>query len=106
MIKIWLDRNQAGELFRLKVTGHAESGPHGQDIVCAGVSALTQTSLLGLIHYLQHAVKYEIKSGYLMFELEESPTEQTQAVLETLVLGLSEMAQNYPQNIQIHERRR
>ena len=30
------------------ITGHAEAGPYGQDIVCAGVSAIMQTTLLGL----------------------------------------------------------
>ena len=39
MIRVRHD--QAGDLHRLTVTGHADYGPHGADIVCAGVSALT-----------------------------------------------------------------
>ena len=32
----------------IDVNGHANYAPHGQDIVCAGVSAIVQTTLLGL----------------------------------------------------------
>lgn len=32
----------------IKVKGHAGYAPHGQDIVCAGVSAILQTAVLGL----------------------------------------------------------
>lgn len=106
MIKIWAERNDEGQLNRVKVTGHAKAGKHGQDIVCAGVSALTQTALLGLLEYLHHDVKYSIKPGYLLIKLEESPNEQTQTLLETMLLGLKGMAQEYEKNILIHERRR
>ena len=33
---------------QIDVSGHANAGPYGQDIVCAGVSALTLTLLWGL----------------------------------------------------------
>ena len=33
------------------VEGHAEFAPHGQDIVCAGVSAIVQAAILGIEHY-------------------------------------------------------
>lgn len=32
----------------IDVNGHANYAPHGQDIVCAGVSAILQTTILGL----------------------------------------------------------
>lgn len=32
----------------IKVDGHANYGAHGSDIVCAGVSAILQTAVLGL----------------------------------------------------------
>ncbi|MDN3536947.1 ribosomal-processing cysteine protease Prp [Limosilactobacillus fermentum] len=35
------------------MTGHAESGPDGQDIVCAAVSALTITTVNGLERVLK-----------------------------------------------------
>lgn len=32
----------------LTVSGHSEAAPKGQDVICAAVSAITQTALLGL----------------------------------------------------------
>lgn len=32
----------------IEVDGHADYAPHGQDIVCAGISAIIQTCALGL----------------------------------------------------------
>lgn len=49
MIKVKIFRNSTGKINGFKVTGHGvDMAPHGQDIVCAGVSALTQTAILGV----------------------------------------------------------
>lgn len=32
----------------ITLNGHANSAPYGQDLVCAGVSTLVQTMILGL----------------------------------------------------------
>jgi uncharacterized protein YsxB (DUF464 family) len=53
MIKIKIVRNSDQAMIGFSVTGHANTGPHGQDIVCAGVSALTQTAVLGLDRQLK-----------------------------------------------------
>ena len=47
--------------------GHANSAEYGQDIVCASVSGISQTILLGLIDILDDNIKYKILSGYLFF---------------------------------------
>jgi uncharacterized protein YsxB (DUF464 family) len=38
---------QPGNLV-IKAVGHANYAPHGQDIVCASISAILQTAVLGL----------------------------------------------------------
>jgi len=40
-------RSRNGEM-EIYAVGHANSGPVGQDIVCAAVSAIMQTAALGL----------------------------------------------------------
>lgn len=32
----------------INITGHAEYAPNGQDIVCAAISAISHTTILGL----------------------------------------------------------
>lgn len=105
MIKVKLVRNPAGLMTAFSVTGHAHTAPRGQDIVCAGVSALTQTAFLGLSQHLERQVSFVMKSGELALEIAE-PDELTSAILETMVLGLQEIAQNYPTSVQIKEHRR
>lgn len=40
MIRAHFQRDDAGDFQSFRITGHAESAPHGEDLVCAGVSAL------------------------------------------------------------------
>lgn len=40
MIHAHFQRNNAGDFESFRVTGHADSAPYGEDLVCAGVSAL------------------------------------------------------------------
>ena len=46
MIKINVSA-ESGQM-TIEVKGHAMYGAHGRDIVCAGVSAILQTAVLGL----------------------------------------------------------
>jgi len=46
MIRIVVHRDEDGDT--LTINGHANFAPHGKDIVCAAVSAIYQTAILGL----------------------------------------------------------
>lgn len=46
MIKVNVKMN-SGDIV-IDVKGHAGYAPHGQDIVCAAVSAILQTAVLGI----------------------------------------------------------
>ena len=81
------------------VRGHSKTAPHGEDIVCAGVSAITQTALLGLGKHLKRNVVYSVKSGDMFAELKDAPDELTDAVLQTMCLGLKEIVKLYPKSV-------
>jgi len=83
------------------VTGHANTAPHGRDIVCAGVSALTQTAILGLGEHLKKKIKYKAESGDLFVDMEDAPDELTDAILKTMKLGLIEIEKLYPKVVKI-----
>lgn len=85
------------------VTGHANTAPHGHDIICAGVSALTQTALLGLGEHLKKNIDYKADSGDLFLNLKDEPDELTDAILKTMKLGLNEIAKLYPKIVKIKE---
>lgn len=46
MIHVMVDLK--GETKTLRISGHANFAPKGRDIVCAAVSAIFQTAILGL----------------------------------------------------------
>ena len=48
MTHIDVKRNRLGQIVECYFRGHAEAGPYGEDIVCAAISMLSQTSILGL----------------------------------------------------------
>lgn len=104
MIKIDIYRN-AQAITGFCVSGHADAAPHGQDIVCAGVSSLTQSAVLGVTEYLQRKVKVAVDPGKLVLELQETDS-LTSAILETMLLGLTEIAKLYPKFVRIKEHRR
>ena len=49
MIRIKMEKDRQGRLCGFIVEGHADYAEEGSDIVCAAVSALTQTALLGIM---------------------------------------------------------
>lgn len=37
-----------GDTMKIEISGHANYAPKGQDIVCAAISAIAETAVLGL----------------------------------------------------------
>lgn len=106
MIKIEIVRNSDQAMVGFSVTGHANTAPHGHDIVCAGISALTQTAVLGLDRQLKKKIHLDIASGKLKMNLLDNPDALTNAVLETMLIGLTEIGNINPHCVRILERRR
>jgi uncharacterized protein YsxB (DUF464 family) len=106
MIRVKIFRNGAGEITGFAITGHANTAPRGQDIVCAGVAALSQTAVLGLDRHLKRKINVDQADGRLVLELSDPPDTATAAILETMLLGLKEIAQLSPYRVHIAEHRR
>jgi uncharacterized protein YsxB (DUF464 family) len=90
------------DLEEIWVIGHANTAPHGQDIVCAGVSALAQSILYGLNEHTKARFTHEAKPGYIHVKM-LSQNERARALLGTLVSGLVQMALAYPNTIKFKE---
>ena len=109
MIIVEFYRNKENYIKRYRITGHADYGPHGEDIVCAAVSVLGQTSLLSLgkVLGLEKELKYKIdeKTGLLDVklprEIDDLLLEKTQIVLDTLEIGIKYLRDSYPEYIKL-----
>jgi uncharacterized protein YsxB (DUF464 family) len=103
MINIEITRNSDNAVEMVKVSGHAHFAPHGEDIVCAGVSSLVQSAIMGLERHLKRDIKLHQTKDEFAAELVEKPDELTQAILETMCLGLLEIAGLYPKSVRIRD---
>ena len=106
-------RRADGTLTGYRAQGHTGYAEAGSDIVCAAVSALTQTTLNGLKSVLKAPVVYEIDDqsalleAYLAPEATDTQVEQAQLLLRTLLEGLEAIQRSYPRNVRIiYEERR
>jgi len=90
-----------GYIQGFEAKGHAESGPKGKDIVCAAVSVLTDSVFLGLDRHLHRAMDWSADSGDISIRLKEAPDALTEAILATMVLGLTEIQKIYPDRLRI-----
>jgi len=93
-------------LVGFEVQGHAGFGPYGQDIVCAGVSAVTQAALLGLQDILKDGVRFQMRPGYLGVTIEPAEARKPgpRAIMRTLWLGLEAIFRSYPGSLVLEHR--
>lgn len=108
MIKVCIKRNIDRSISEFKVIGHAYADEPGKDIVCAAVSMLTQTIVLGLCQVIKIKVSYEITEGLLYCkipnDLSQQHREQTNNLLETMVLGIKNIQESYSEYIIVHDK--
>lgn len=108
MISILIRRNDQKEISSFEISGHAEAAEHGQDIVCAAVSVLSQTIVLGLHEVAGIEVPYKINNGFLSSSVPEGLAEEERQrvnlLLETMVMGFKNLATGYSEYIVLHDK--
>ena len=85
----------------LTVTGHANYGEYGKDIVCAGVSSLVQ-ALIGWIeenYWKAECISVDPKEGEVLISCDGG--EDVAAVFYMASIGLLQIADSYPDHVQI-----
>ncbi|MBR1561071.1 MAG: ribosomal-processing cysteine protease Prp [Clostridia bacterium] len=96
-----------GALVGFRAQGHSGYAQAGEDIVCAGISALTQTTLNGLVNVARVPVTHRQDDRTALLEANIGPDanekqlEQAQLLLETLLQGLQAIERSYPRNVRI-----
>ncbi|MGI6421066.1 MAG: ribosomal-processing cysteine protease Prp [Syntrophomonadaceae bacterium] len=108
MIKVEIQYKQ-GYIQSFSVKGHAGFNSEGQDIYCAGVSAVTQTALLGLLEHMSLKPEYSIEKGLMECKLPspltEEDREKAELILSTMEKGLISMEQAYRGYLKVLVRR-
>lgn len=98
-----------GDIKEFTVSGHADFGAHGKDIVCSAVSVLTQTTVLGLLKIAEADIDYKVDEGYLYCKLNNNlsgmQSIKAQAILKTMYEGIKNIRESYSKYIIILEKR-
>lgn len=88
----------------LTIAGHAGYADRGEDIVCAGVSALAETLLIGLRQVARIKPTVTRQDGYVDVRLPPSLTGDAAfaaaTILQTTIAGLRDLARSYPDYVQ------
>ncbi|NMA96230.1 MAG: ribosomal-processing cysteine protease Prp [Clostridiales bacterium] len=99
MICIDIYRNKDGLIKQFVVNGHADYDERGKDIVCAAISAIVQTAVLGLLQVSNIDIEYEIDQGYVYLSLPENLShnqiKDADIILETMLTGIKNVEAQY-----------
>lgn len=92
---------QNGMFVGVECTGHCEYADQGEDIVCAALSSVIQTAVLGLMRVVGVNIGYETdeKTGYLKAilpkTLKKSDAHDADVILRTAYLGVSDLHETF-----------
>ena len=99
------------DIICVECSDHTGFADFGKDIVCAGVSSITQTAVLGIkeLTNLKHSFKIDEKTGYLKLELidiEKNSADfiNCQVILKTMLLGIKNLQEQYPKYIKLEDK--
>lgn len=90
-----------GKFVGVECLGHCEYAEEGADIVCASLSSIVQTAVLGIMQIVGVNIAFETddKDGYLYAMLPKNikPSQEHDAdvILKTAYLGASDLYENF-----------
>lgn len=85
---------------RIMVSGHAGYGPSGYDIVCAGVTALTQSLVRSIEYLTDDKIEYEISPGKADIYY-GNLSEQSKILVDSFFIGICLVAGDFPDYVRI-----
>ena len=101
MVNAWIYRHN-NRITGFKLTGHADSGEYGKDIVCAAVSVLSINTVNSIeqIAKIKPLIDSDDKNGgYLSVSVPKSDDKivesKAQVLLEALEIGLEDISKSY-----------
>ncbi|MGC8484151.1 MAG: ribosomal-processing cysteine protease Prp [Candidatus Baltobacteraceae bacterium] len=103
MLRVTFYEDSRQRLSSFVAEGHTELAAHGEDIVCAAVSAILQAARLGLEAHAELALSVRQRSGDMELHVPESARERedVRAILGTALLACEAIAAQYPLAVRV-----
>lgn len=101
MLEVTFFRDGRDRLCAVLADGHAAYAEHGEDVVCAAVSAILQAARLGLEAHAKIDLEVVQRSGTMRLRWPESARDDTalQAIVSTAELAIRQIATQYPDHV-------
>lgn len=103
MLIVTIYLTDSSQIGAFEIIGHTNAEESGNDIVCAGVSAIVGTALFGLKDIVGIKSGIDQKDGYVYFclPLGLNPDDEIKAqlLLKSMVLGIKKISGKYPGRI-------
>lgn len=100
MIKVNI-KKENGVVESITLTGHANYGNVGKDIVCAGVSSALTTTVNACLSLNNDSIKYIEEKTFTLKNIKKDDT--TNKLLENFIEILKSIENDYKENIKIKE---
>ena len=101
MLEVTFYRDAHDRTAAISALGHADFARHGEDVVCAAVSAVLQAARLGLERYAGAALEARQKAGelHLRWPPRRRDLESVRAIAATAELAVSAIARRFPEHV-------
>ena len=84
----------------ITIDGHAGYAEAGKDIVCAGVTALTENLIDSIESLTEDTIQYEISPGRVDIHY-RNLSEGAKLLADSFFLGICGIAQDFPEHVKI-----
>lgn len=82
----------------IRICGHAGYAEHGKDIVCAAVTALSQTLIMSVEELTDDEIQCEISLGRAEIHYRDL-SEAGKLLVDSFFIGIERIAEAFPQNV-------
>ncbi|BCB04985.1 ribosomal-processing cysteine protease Prp [Bacillus sp. KH172YL63] len=107
MINVYVERSAKERIRSFSMDGHADFAEHGQDIVCAGASAVSFGSINAIMALtgVEPSIEQSADGGYLRCVIPDDLPEETeskiQLLLNSMLISLQTIERDYSDFIKI-----
>lgn len=106
MIQVKIERGSDGRIRSFAVKGHAAYADPGEDIVCAGVSAVTVGTVNAIEALLGVTMDSQMENGFLQASVPatEGNKPEVQLLLESMIVMLQSIEESYGEHVAVRDR--
>lgn len=84
----------------IEISGHAGYAEPGKDIVCAAVTALTQTLIQSIENLTDDKIEYRIYPGKVEVEY-RNLSEKSKTLVDSFFVGICLIAEEFPEYVKV-----